>query len=61
MRLLLIKYDDIFNDSLLEAINAMTEIVAEPDGTMRMRHGDFVYTFVKEKDAYKFASVGANE
>ncbi|MFQ3598216.1 MAG: hypothetical protein SNJ55_03040 [Chloroherpetonaceae bacterium] len=54
-------YDDVFNDSLLEAINAITEVAAEPDGTMRMVHGDFVYTFVKENDRYKFASVGVNE
>lgn len=53
-------YDDVFNETLLEAIATMTEIVAEPDGTMRMTQGDFVYTFVKEKNAYKFASVDAN-
>ncbi len=54
-------YDDVFNETLLEAITTMTEVVAEPDGTMSMRQGDYSYIFVKVKDEYKFASVGANE
>jgi hypothetical protein len=54
-------YDDVFNETLLQAINTMSEVVAEPDGTVSMRHGDYSYIFVKVKDEYKFASVGANE
>ena len=54
-------YDDVFNETIVDAIKTMSEILVEQDGTMLMFHGDFIFSFVKEGGSYKFVGIGAKD
>ncbi len=54
-------YDDVFNETIVDAIKTMNEILVEQDGTMLMFHGDFIFSCVKEGGSYKFIGIGAND
>lgn len=53
------RYDEVFNEAIVDAIKAMTEITAEKDGTMWILQDDLLFKFAKVGNEYKFEGIRA--